>query len=393
MNKFDEIIERRGTGSVKYDGLEMLYGDADLLPMWVADMDFKVPEEVTKALVERAQHGVFGYTLPDPNHTIAPVEWHEKRNSISYDRESIFFTSSVLCSLNLMIVGLTEEDDTVMMSMPTYGPFVKVPTGAKRNWVGSSLVKSESTYNYDFEEFEKQLIENDVKLYILCNPHNPTGRVWLEEEIERVLEICHKHNVIVISDEVHSDLIMPGHSFTPAMKVARKLGYSEEIVILTAPTKTFNMAGLQVSYYIVENEEYKVKINEAKDYTHVSDLLNSFSYVAMKAAYEHGSDYVDELTSYIYSNYLYMKEVLADKCEFVKVTDLQATYLTWLDVSSLGISEENLRVQLVKSGLAVETSQDFFEINDVCIRINLACPRSVIKEGITRLVSALNELR
>lgn len=390
MSQFDEVIERRGTCAGKYDGLELLYGNADLLPMWVADMDFKAPKEVVEAVVKRAEHGVFGYSMFGSYYTDAPIKWHEKRNHITYKKDSIFFTQSVLRSLNLAILGLTNEGDSVMISVPTYGLFAKVPKGAKRNWVSSHLRKTGNTYEIDFQDFEETIIQNEVKLYILCNPHNPTGRVWTEEELMTILSICKRHGVLVVSDEIHSDLIMPGQTFIPAMKVAREIGYDQSLMVLTAPTKTFNMAGLQVSYYIVENEELKQKMAEAKAYTYVSDLLNNFSYISMEAAYEYGDCYVDELTEYIYDNYRYMVRELEKQCPQVEVTDLQATYLTWLNVNYLNTTEEKLRVAMVEHGLAIETSQDFFEEEDLCIRVNLACPRETMVEGIKRLIAGIN---
>lgn len=392
MSQFDEVIERRGTCAGKYDGLKLLYGNADLLPMWVADMDFKAPKEVIEAVVKRAEHGVFGYSMFGSFYTDAPINWHEKRNNITYKKDSIFFTQSVLRSLNLAILGLTNEGDSVMISIPTYGPFAKVPAEAKRNWVGSHLRKTGHSYEIDFQDFEETIIKNNVKLYILCNPHNPTARVWTEKEIVTILSICKKHQVLVVSDEIHSDLIMPGQTFIPAMKVAREIDYDQSLMVLTAPTKTFNMAGLQVSYYIVENKELQAKMAEAKAYTHVSDLLNNFSYISLEAAYEHGDSYVDELTAYIYENYQYMSKELEQHCPTVEVTDLQATYLTWLNVNYLNTTEEVLRKTMVEHGLAIQTSQNFFEKDDLCIRVNLACPKESLKKGIAMLVNGINSL-
>lgn len=392
MSQFDVVIDRYDTSAIKYDGLAKLYGKSDLLPMWVADMDFQAPKEVVEAVVARAQHGIYGYALDGDYYKNYPVAWQEKQHHIKYDPNSVFFTPSVLSSLNLAILAFTEENDKIMMSVPTYGPFVNIPTAANRPWVGSDLKKVGDTYTFDWKDFEQKIVENDVKIYILCNPHNPTGRVWTEEELIKVINICQKYGVFVISDEIHSDLIMPGQTFVPLMKVARQLGYQAEVMIMSSPTKTFNLAGLQVSYYLLENQSRQDKMAKVANYNHVSGQLNNFAYISMVAAYEYGSTYVSELTSYIYENYLYLKEELASHCPKAALTDLQATYLTWLNVDYLEITEEALKDETIAQGLAIQTNSDFFEVNDVCLRINLACPRATLKKGVALLIASLKAL-
>lgn len=392
MSKFDEIIERRGSHCGKYDGLGLLYGNPDLLPMWVADMDFYPPKEVVEAIEKRAHHGVFGYSLFGSFYREAPVKWHQQQNDITYKEDSIFFTSSILKGLNLAVIAFTEEGDNVLLSMPSYGPFVHVTTGAKRNWIGTDLIMNGSQVEFDFEDFETKIINNDIKLYVLCNPHNPTGRIWTEDEIEKMMRICQKHNVLMVSDEVHSDLIMPGHTFVPAMKVARKIDFDQSLCVLIAPTKTFNLAGIQVAYYIVENEVLLGKIKEAEAYTHSSDLLNNFSCLAMEAAYEHGATYVKELTEYVYGNYKYMRSEIERECPQVVITDLQATYLVWLNVDYLNVTEDAMRDSLVAHGLALETSKDFFEHDKRYMRVNIACPRETVEKGTKLIIECLKDL-
>lgn len=389
MSQFDEVINRRGTNSKKYDRLLVQYGDADLLPMWVADMDFKAPQAVIDALVKRAAHGIYGYPLEGAFHREAVVKWHEKRNGITYEPTTIFYTPTVVNSINLAILAFTEEQDSVMMSIPAYGPFVTIPENAKRQCVTNQLKVIEGEYVFDFPSFEAAIIKHQVKLYILCHPHNPTGRVWTAEELETLLRICQKHHVMVLSDEIHSDLIMPGQSFVPTMSVARKIGYSDRVMVLSSPTKTFNLAGLQVSYYILEDLELQKKLSAVRDYILSTDRLNGFSFVGLEAAYEHGDSYVDELTTYVYQNYLYLKAELSKHCPLVTVSDLQATYLPWIQVDKLGITEEALKAATQAHGLAIQTSGDFFQTEPLAIRINLACPRTIAEKGIDLLIKSL----
>lgn len=233
-----------------------------------------------------------------------------------------------------------------------------------------------------------QVLMADVKLFVFCHPHNPTGRVWNEEELSGMVRCCQQQGVLIVSDEIHSDIIMPNQKFVPLMAVARELDYAQNVVILNAPTKTFNLSGLQVAYYVAENPDHVEKINQVRAYSHTTDLLNSFAYLALTQAYAHGASYVDSLIAYIYDNYHYLVSALR-VVPWAKVTVLEGTYLAWIDVSSLNLSEQALRTRLVASGVAILSSRDFYEDN-FFIRVNLATARQTLKKGVAAIVQALS---
>ncbi|MGX7014451.1 MalY/PatB family protein [Vagococcus silagei] len=389
---FDKMVDRVGSGSAKWDGLELYYGKSGIVPMWVADTDFRAPQEVIDAIIKRAEHGVFGYSLTGEFYKDAPINWHLKRNNIEYKKENIFFVPNVVVALNNTLRAITNQGDTVLVLNPTYGPLEKQPIFTERKPVVSKMKKVGKVFKIDFEDFEKKIIDNDVKAYILCNPHNPTGRVWSKSELKQMFEICKKHNVIIISDEIHGDLIMPGNKYTPAMEVARKINYEQRLVMLSAPTKTFNMAGLQVAYYMTENKEFQEKINKVKEYSKTTDLLNSFSYIALEKSYEYGGEYVDTLTEYLYSNYNYLKSELAQKCPELEVTNLEATYLVWIDASKLPLSGPELRQKMVDYGVAIQTGEDFFEEDELYFRVNIGCPRETLEKGVAAIVSCIQSI-
>lgn len=389
---FDQVIDRRGTIAGKWDGLDFMYGQSDLIPMWVADTDFRAPREVVAAVIERAKHGIYGYGFYGFAYKDGPIAWHEERNQITYKADSLYFTPNVVVSLNNVVRALTEEGDKVIVFNPTYGPLEKQPRYAKRQIVRAKLLKDGGRYEIDFQAFEELIREQAIKLFILCNPHNPTGRVWSEQELIKLVTICQRYGIPIVSDEIHSDLIMPGQTFTPIMAVARHLNFDQEVVMLSAPTKTFNMAGLQVSYYMTENKEYADKINQVKEYSHTSDLLNSFGYLALTKAYEHGADYVDTLNEYIFSNYEYLVCELKTHCPIAEVTKLEATYLVWIEVSSLELTGKELRSKMVDSGVAIQSGDDFFEEDGLFFRVNIACPRETLEQGLKAIVSCLKAL-
>ena len=387
---FDQVIDRRGTIAGKWDGLEFLYGNSDLIPMRVADTDFRPPREVVGAVIERAKHGIFGYGFYGFPYKDAVIDWHQRRNQITYQKDSVFFTPNVLVSLNNVVRALTEEGDQVLLFNPTYGPLEKEPLFAKREIVRAKLLKEAGYYEIDFNALTQLIEDHQIKLFILCNPHNPTGRVWAEEELIQLVTLCQANNIPIVSDEIHSDLIMPEQHFTPLMKVARALDY-DQVVMLSAPTKTFNLAGLQASYYITDNQDFVKKIDQIKAYSHTGDLLNSFAYLALSKAYEYGADYVDSLNEYLFSNYEYLVEELKP-FSFVEVTKLEATYLVWIELLSINLTGKELRTKMVESGVAIQSGDDFFEEDGLFFRVNIGCPRETLKAGLKAIVACLSEL-
>lgn len=394
ISYFDKVINREGTIAGKWDGREIIFGKKDIIPMWVADTDFRAPMELIEAMEKRVANGAFGYAFYGGKYTDVIIDWQERRNNVSYKKESIFYINNVVLTISTVVRALTAEGDNIIVSTPSYGPLIKAPTAARRNVIKFPMTRVGNKYQIDFEKFEKSIEENDVKMYILCNPHNPTGKVWTKEELIRVFEICQRHDVIVISDEIHSDLILPGYHFTPAILAAREVGWDDHLIVASAPTKTFNIAGLQVSYYIVENQDFIKKINEEREYSKASDLLGLFGLIGIIETYKNGDSYVDALTDYLAGNFAYLKQELAAKYPSAKVTDAEATYLAWIDVTYLtekGITPEKLKKSMVDHGVGIQTTEDFFA-EDLCFRINLACPRTTLEQGLACVISCLNEL-
>lgn len=381
---FDKVIDRRGTNSGKWDDWKT-YGTGELIAMGIADTDFRPPREVLAAIIKRAQHGIFGYGKYGEDYRESVMAWQRERHQIGYEKESIFFTPNVVVALNNVVRALTTEGDRIMLFNPTYGPLEQQPLFARREIVRNRLLKKGNHYEIDREALEKQMAE--VKLFILCHPHNPTGRVWTEEELRVIVTSCQRQGVLIVSDEIHSDIIMPNQTFVSLMAVARELNYAQSVIILNAPTKTFNLSGLQVAYYIAENPDHVEKINQVRAYSHTTDLLNSFAYIALTQAYAHGAPYVDSMIDYIHGNYQYLLKALKMVPQ-IKVTVLEGTYLAWIDVSSLDLSEQTLRTRLVASGVAILSSKDFFEEN-LFIRVNLATARQTLEKGVAAIIQGL----
>ena len=391
---FDQVIERKGTGSVKWDGCGPLYGADDLIPMWVADTDFRAPKELTDAMQHRLDNQIFGYANNSEMTLKKIAAWHEKRNQINYDLSHIFLMNNVVQAISTVVRALTVEDDSILVLTPSYGPLINTPTASKRQVFKLPMVRKNQQYQVDRDLFEQAIIEQEIKLFILCNPHNPTGKVWTHEELTGLFEICQRHNVKILADEIHSDLIYPDQMFTPAMQVAREIGWQQQLVITNAPTKTFNIAGLQAAYYIVENPTFIELIQEERAYTGVGDSLSIFGYLGIEVPYSQSENYVDTLMNYIQGNYHYVQEQLQQEIPQAKIIEAQATYLIWVDVTYLaekGVTKEQLKQAMVDHGVAISTGEDFFE-EELFMRVNIGCPKAILTEGIKRMVSGLKYL-
>ena len=392
MHNFDEIIDRRGTDSVKWNNQTMKYSSNDLFPMWVADTEFKTDSAMLDALQQRVAHGIFGYISESEEAKEAIIAWHAKHNQITYAPESIGFAPSVLTSMQLLIHTMSAEGDFVMITLPTYGPFHDLTEKSNRQVLATELVYNAGQYTMDFAKIEADIIANSVKLFILCNPHNPTGRAWSADELTQLITICQKHNVFIISDEIHSDLIMPGAKFVPSLAIARKLKYEQQIAVINSPTKTFNLASIQTSYFVIESEAVRVLMAEKAAYFGVLLNVNVFGVVALHAAYTHGAAYVEALIPYIYGNYQYLVDVLGAQYPALQVSPLEATYLVWIDVTPLGVDEEVIQNALQAAGVAVQTKSDFFEEGSLHMRVNIATPRAQLEKGVQLILNGLAAL-
>ncbi|MBY7143960.1 pyridoxal phosphate-dependent aminotransferase [Virgibacillus sp. NKC19-3] len=386
MSIFEELHDRKNTRSVKWDMLKSVFQSEDVLPMWVADMDFKAPEAVNNALVKRARHGIYGYTVIDDDVTDSIMNWIEKRHNWTIDKEWLSFSPGVVTSLHLAIQAFTEPDDKIIIQTPVYTPFYNVIEQHDREVVKNPLVLENGSYTVDFSDFEEKL-KQGVKAFLLCSPHNPTGRVWKREELEEIARLCCKYDVIILSDEIHADLIYPGEQHTPIASLSEEI--ADRTITCMAPSKTFNLAGLQASYVITTNKEKRARFNE-----HLSKqghgMLNTMGNTALEAAYVHGEAWLDELMTVIKSNQEYVTEML-EKHTDLKVTRPEGTYLLWIDCSALNLEKSDLnKFMIEKAKVGLNAGASYGDDGANFMRMNIACPKSTVKEGVKRIIDALN---
>jgi cystathionine beta-lyase len=388
MSNLDTVVNRKGTYSIKWDGVDLDYKNHELVPMWIADMDFKVPESVLEAVTKQAQVGIYGYAMPSECYNSYIVDWFNHEHSWVIKEDEIGYAARVVDALSLAVRALTEEGDSIIMQAPLYHFFEAVVTNAKRKVIKNELENQTGHYTINFEKFEQQIIDENVKMYILCNPHNPTGRVWSETELVKIIDVCKKHKVIIVSDDIHSDLIMPGHSYLPIGKLAENK--YNNIVTMKSTSKTFNLAGLQLGYYISGNKNIMEAIDQEKEYCTYIDLPNNFAIAAMIEAYTKGKPWLSEVLNYINENNNRLTKFVEEKLPNAILTPLEATYLAWLDVSYLNITEDELKERLDTAGIGVQTTSDFGISDGLYIRINIACPKETLNLGLAALEKALN---
>lgn len=385
--------DRHGTNCSKWDILPEKYGDGDLVSMWVADMDFKAPEAVIQALREKVDFGVFGYSLTRSEYYQAFIDWERERHGWEVKREWLRFTPGVVTGIFWCIHMLTQKGDSVIMNMPVYYPFHHAVEDTGRRLVYSELINRDGAYSIDFEDFEDKIVKNQVKAYILCSPHNPVGRVWREEELERLLEICRRHQVVVISDEIHHDLIIGDHPHIPTASVAGGK-YADMVIALTAASKTFNLAGMKNSFVIIPGEELRGKFDQLAFNLH-EDTGNMLGYYAVEAAYRHGGEWLDTVIGIIRDNYRYAARRVAEELPKARLTPLEGTYLAWLDLSGyLGKGGEAQMKDFVQgqARLAVDYGEWFGEGGRGFIRLNLATTPQWMERAMDGLARAAKGL-
>jgi len=380
MNNFDTVVNRVGSGSIKWDRRKEVFGNADVIPLWVADMDFTSPKEVLEALENRVKQGIFGYTDIGDDVYSSIMNWNKKRHHWNMTKEHIVFSNSVLSSLNIMLRLLTKEKDKVLMLTPIYYPFSNIVNTLKRVSVYSKMEVNNYHYEINFDDLEKQMIEHKPKVMIFCNPHNPGGRVWDKEELVKVINLCKKYNISIISDDIHKDIVFPGYTYTPMVTLCES--YKENIYTLTSPTKIFNIAGIKSSYVVIYNERMK-KLYELEATRMTTSSLNVFAIEATKAAYTYCEYWVDELNSYLYKSYKMIQNGLKDTRFHCFVNE--GTYLLWVDYNSFNISSEEMKSILIKHGLGMQMGEQFGETGRNYFRFNIGTQYAVLEKVIQTL--------
>ncbi|PAM93745.1 cystathionine beta-lyase [Flavobacterium sp. IR1] len=380
---FDEIVTRKDTGSIKWD--EGPFGE--VLPMWIADMDFKSAPEILAALDKRIAHGVFGYTaIPDAFYD-AITAWWKRRYGFAPEKEWLVSVSGVIPALSAAIQALSKNGDKVIIQTPVYNHFYSSIENSGRIMIENNLLYNDGTYTIDFDDLAQKAADPKAKLLIISNPHNPVGRVWTKRELQALGDICLQHNVVVISDEIHADLVFEGHFHIPFASLGEK--YSRNSVTLSSPTKSFNLAGLQVGYFFTENEQFRKSIQSSFTLMGI-ELLNIFGITALITAYNESEEWLDALKEYLYDNYLFLTEFIALHLPHIKVAPLEATYLVWLDCTAFGKTADVLSDGLLENQkLWVNSGTMYGSSGEGFLRINIATPRSLLKIGIEKLLKGL----
>ena len=375
---FDEIIDRRGTNCVKWDGAE----NPDVLPMWVADMDFRTAPAIIEALRRRVDHGVFGYTRVPQSYYDAVTGWFARRHGWNIDKDWIIYTSGVVPALSAVIKALTMPGDKVLIQTPVYNCFFSSIRNNGCEIVESPLVYADNTYSIDFEDLERKASDPKVKAMILCNPHNPAGRVWSRDELIRIGEICIRHDVVVIADEIHCELVMPGYEYTPFASISEE--FSRHSVSCVSPSKAFNIAGLQIANIVCADAGRRAKIDRAININEVCDV-NPFGVIALQAAYNEGAEWLDQLLEYIYDNYEYMRSFCEEHLPDFPITKLEGTYLVWMDCRKFGMTSAELEKVLIQDAkLWLNAGTMYGKDGEGFMRWNIACPRARMIEGLKR---------
>ncbi len=377
-------VERKNTDCWKWDKLNEQFGKEDVLPMWVADADFRCAESILAAFQKVVDHGVFGYNFPPEGYYDNFIRWEKEEHGCDVKREWIRFTPGIVPGLYSCVGAFTEPGDAVLINTPVYYPFSDSIRDMKRKRVCSELQNKDGYYIVDFEDFEEKIVKENVKLYILCSPHNPCGRVWKEEELKKLLDICVRHQVVVVSDEIHQDLIFGDNRHIPALAVSEGK-YKENIILMTAASKSFNVAGLQNSYMVIPSEEKRKKLDAYTVYPSMTEG-NYFGYVASEAAYGAGKDWLDGFKAVISENYEYLKTTVERELPGAVVTPLEGTYLAWVDLRKCVKKEDVKDIVLNKAKVAVDFGEWFSDESLGFIRINLATRIENVEKGVGAII-------
>ncbi len=379
---FDEIIERRGTDCFKWDALKAMYGREDVTPMWVADMDFRSPDFVMEAIRKRCEHEVLGYTMPSKGYWQAVTSWLEKHYNIKTTKENLHFIPGIVAGISYALLCLTQPGDKVLVTTPVYPPFLNLPKESGRTLVCSPLKIVDGRFAIDFDDFVRKA--KGCKLFIMSNPHNPAGTVWGAEVLQHIAEICEQHKVIVISDEIHADLTLPGHTHVSYSSV------SDKGITFMAPSKTFNIAGLGSSVCYIADETLRKRFFGWLDALGVAGG-NIFAFTAAEAAFAHGEDWLRQMLEYLSENVKTLEQFLTERMPKVKAVLPEASYLAWLDFSDYGYSHKELADKLLNEAKVALNDGTTFggDAYRCCFRLNLGCPKSMLLDALERIAVAI----
>ena len=386
---FDEIIDRKNTSCVKWDFAEQYFEAKDLLPMWVADMDFKTPDFIVEAVKKRAEHEIYGYTVRPESYYKSMINWIEKKHQWKIEKDWIIFSPGIVPAVNMAVMTYTQPGDKIIVQPPVYFPFFSAVKDNGRQLVYNQLKLENGRYNMDFDDLEKK-IDNRTKMIIISNPHNPGGSVWTKDELTQLGEICVKNNIILISDEIHSDLVIPPFKHTVAANISEEI--ANVTISMMAPSKTFNLAGMASSSVIISNPKLRNDFQVFLDRVHVG-MGNLFGMVASEAAYTYGEGWLDQMLEYVKGNLDYMDKYIRENIPQIKMIIPEATYLVWLDFREMGLSDKELKTFILqKAKLGLNDGPVFGPGGEGFQRMNVACPRRLVEEGLQRLKIAIDNL-
>ena len=382
---FDAVVNRKNTNAIKYDLAKKRGKPEDAVSLWVADMDFPTAPCIQKAVAEKAAHGIWGYSRPDNRYYDALKKWYKERHNFEVQNEWVVNTPGVCFALAAAIKAFTKEGESVLIQKPVYYPFFNIINSLQRKVVNSSLILKNNHYEIDFDDFERKIVQENVKMFILCSPHNPGGRVWTKQELQKISEICLAHNVLVVSDEIHSDITFGSNVHTVYGSLSEQA--LKNSIICTAPSKSFNLAGLQFSNIFIADEKLRKAFSKELDKTGY-DEPSVFGIVAATAAYSEGADWFDSVKSYIWENILFAKKYIEENASQIKVLVPEGTYLLWLDFSETGLSDSEINDRVLnKAKVWLDSGSMFGKEGEKFQRINCATPRIILEDALKRICS------
>ena len=382
---FDTVVNRKNTNAIKYDLAKKRGKPEDAVSLWVADMDFPTAPCIQKVVAEKAAHGIWGYSRPDNRYYDALKKWYKERHNFEVQNEWVVNTPGVCFALATAIKAFTNEGESVLIQKPVYYPFFNIINSLQRKVVNSSLILKNNHYEIDFDDFERKIVQENVKMFILCSPHNPGGRVWTKQELQKISEICLAHNVLVVSDEIHSDITFGSNVHTVYGSLSEQA--LKNSIICTAPSKSFNLAGLQFSNIFIADEKLRKAFSKELEKTGY-DEPSVFGIVAATAAYSEGADWFDSVKSYIWENILFAKKYIEENAPQIKVLVPEGTYLLWLDFSKTGLSDSEINDRVLnKAKVWLDSGSMFGKEGEKFQRINCATPRIILEDALKRICS------